>query len=778
MSRIVLLVTALTVASAIALLSSTRTEDSGSAPPLLVEQTAARSPEPAAPRVAQSPPRAASEAPSPAAAPADAPPVPPEPSSDAPTESDPVHGEEAVFVTASEDPAGASPPPVSSSETEPAPDDPDSDSPSESPTTPALTADRERYIAAITDRDAGDFDGAVTGLMAVVESGGPLAPVARMRLAQALVTAGRDAEAASLFALVVEDPDLPSLLRVIARLDGARHFTALDRTDEALRMLAGLRGEAAATSNQIAEARWRSALILRDRGDAAWSAEALTVVTVSPGSPVARQALDALQEAGIGVAPLTAGYVRYRARANSDATTLYESLVASEGAAPAASEAATAWFFLGALAERSGDGEAALDAYARSFELAPAGWLADDSLYWHGRVSEELGRPAAATADYDRLLELFPSSGFVADGEMRAALASALSGDSAEALDRFETITVRGSASAAALAARMHGVLIDLEPALGVGRTALDPAAFDPTALGALLDLAGELATAPLPATAWSELPVPANDWAEVERWLTARFGARPAPSLGVPVTEHRRFVLGAELAAVGEHAVARSIMRGLLSDLRGRPFEQYDFARATAGIGLYDLSLTAAVRILSRFSPAERLSTPVSLEQLAYPAPFSSALIAASEEMGTPPLLLLALTRQESAFNPNAGSHAGALGLTQVIPPTGALIARALSEPFDVDALFEPATALRFGAYYLAAQIERFDGNVLPALAAYNAGPGAAQRWLDVQALPGAEGYLFAVEFSETRRYLERVLENYAWYRYLYAGAERPSIR
>lgn len=74
--------------------------------------------------------------------------------------------------------------------------------------------------------------------------------------------------------------------------------------------------------------------------------------------------------------------------------------------------------------------------------------------------------------------------------------------------------------------------------------------------------------------------------------------------------------------------------------------------------------------------------------------------------------------------------------------------------------------------------QIERFDGNVLPALAAYNAGPGAAQRWLDSQALPGAEGYLFAVEFAETRRYLERVLENYAWYRHLYAGAERPSIR
>ncbi len=96
------------------------------------------------------------------------------------------------------------------------------------------------------------------------------------------------------------------------------------------------------------------------------------------------------------------------------------------------------------------------------------------------------------------------------------------------------------------------------------------------------------------------------------------------------------------------------------------------------------------------------------------------------------PPLLLLALVRQESSFNADAVSSAGARGLTQVMPATGAAVAASLGIDWRPESLFEPETSLRFGAGYLAAQLERFDGNVLAALAAYNGRPVNAQRSLD----------------------------------------------
>ena len=73
---------------------------------------------------------------------------------------------------------------------------------------------------------------------------------------------------------------------------------------------------------------------------------------------------------------------------------------------------------------------------------------------------------------------------------------------------------------------------------------------------------------------------------------------------------------------------------------------------------------------------------------------------------------------------------------------------------------LFEPETSLRFGARYLAAQIERFDDNVLAALAAYNDGPVNAQRWLDGQRIEGPDGHIIAIQFDETALYLQLVLK------------------
>jgi soluble lytic murein transglycosylase len=113
--------------------------------------------------------------------------------------------------------------------------------------------------------------------------------------------------------------------------------------------------------------------------------------------------------------------------------------------------------------------------------------------------------------------------------------------------------------------------------------------------------------------------------------------------------------------------------------------------------------------------------------------------------------------------------SVANALGLTQVIPSTGASIAAALGHgDWETSDLFRPAVSLEFGAYYIGAQLERF-GSPLAALAAYNGGPANAAFWVENARSDDPADFVEAVTFSETRGYVVIVMENYARYRELY---------
>jgi soluble lytic murein transglycosylase len=150
---------------------------------------------------------------------------------------------------------------------------------------------------------------------------------------------------------------------------------------------------------------------------------------------------------------------------------------------------------------------------------------------------------------------------------------------------------------------------------------------------------------------------------------------------------------------------------------------------------------------------------------RLEYPLDFVPTLQAESKAAGIDPLFFAALIRQESLWDPAAGSSAGALGLTQVIPPTGQGIADALGvEGFVADDLFRPSVSLRFGAYYAGEQLRQYQGNALAALAAYNAGPTNAARWLAEASATPAD-FVERVDIPETQHYVEVILEHYAHY-------------
>jgi len=143
----------------------------------------------------------------------------------------------------------------------------------------------------------------------------------------------------------------------------------------------------------------------------------------------------------------------------------------------------------------------------------------------------------------------------------------------------------------------------------------------------------------------------------------------------------------------------------------------------------------------------------------------------ALGRETGVDPFLILAVGRQESTFRPALTSWAGAAGLMQVMPSTARWMAEvdhAISLE-DVERLNDPIKSLRLGAHYLRRMLSMWDGNVVYALASYNAGPGNVQKWLRTYGDLPLDEFIEAVPFSETKNYLKRVLGNYAAYHSLY---------
>ncbi|HEC84432.1 MAG: hypothetical protein DRR08_30385 [Candidatus Parabeggiatoa sp. nov. 2] len=117
-------------------------------------------------------------------------------------------------------------------------------------------------------------------------------------------------------------------------------------------------------------------------------------------------------------------------------------------------------------------------------------------------------------------------------------------------------------------------------------------------------------------------------------------------------------------------------------------------------------------------------------------------------------------ITRQESAFMSKVRSRAGALGLMQLMPATGRLVARKIGlqlrstrDILDID------TNISLGTAYLRQMLDRFDGNYMLATAAYNAGPGRAKRWAAKNACVPADIWVELIPFNETRNYVRRVL-------------------
>lgn len=214
-------------------------------------------------------------------------------------------------------------------------------------------------------------------------------------------------------------------------------------------------------------------------------------------------------------------------------------------------------------------------------------------------------------------------------------------------------------------------------------------------------------------------------------------------------------------LAEYGRHGLARSFARQLAgtAESLGDVTSLYQLLHVTGNTHLGLAMLRKATR-LGLYVPG------IAFPDDAYPSAFNAV------EADVEKALLLAVARQESAFQVGARSAANARGLMQVLPSTAKFVARRERMQYDQQKLStDAAYNVSIGSRYLAGLLEDYDQSYPLALAAYNAGPGRVRRWLRRYGDPrhgeiAMLDWLELIPINETRNYVQRVLEGLSIYR------------
>jgi soluble lytic murein transglycosylase len=242
-----------------------------------------------------------------------------------------------------------------------------------------------------------------------------------------------------------------------------------------------------------------------------------------------------------------------------------------------------------------------------------------------------------------------------------------------------------------------------------------------------------------------------------------------PDMSLSASATSHRDYRTAALLARAGLRSEAAAYAVRLSQVFRVDAAAALLAARAAAAAGHHRIALRLAT---SRFGsylerPADNL--PDDLWSLAYPPAYWNDIQTAARRHGVDPLLMLALMQQESQFDPEARSPAGALGLFQIMPSTAERVRIGLGiDRVDAEDLMQPGVSAEIAARLLSDLVKLFHGELAPAIAAYNAGEDRVQAWWEAARGGPEELFVDSIPYRETRGYVREVLANYFTYRRL----------
>jgi soluble lytic murein transglycosylase len=235
-----------------------------------------------------------------------------------------------------------------------------------------------------------------------------------------------------------------------------------------------------------------------------------------------------------------------------------------------------------------------------------------------------------------------------------------------------------------------------------------------------------------------------------------------PRPGSFPPARARERIRL---LAGVGFETDARAEAAGWLSDTSVTVHVLIAAAQAAADAGY------AREAIWLGEAARQRAGMLPAIARVLFPIPYETIIRGEADEHCVDPLLLAAIIRQESRFDPRAVSSVGARGMSQVMPATGRELAERLRiRDWHPDLLFVPDHNLHLGSRYLSERLGRDSFPVHAAVASYNAGPTRVRSWRRWLEFGDPDLFAERVAINETHDYVKVVYMSYLWYRRLYA--------
>jgi len=427
------------------------------------------------------------------------------------------------------------------------------------------------------------------------------------------------------------------------------------------------------------------------------------------------------------------GSVLFRLRRYADAATEFARVRTPPNLAAAAQyQRARAQIALGNTEAGRTTLRAITTAYPRDTSAASALLLLAD-------LATDDNRDKDARQTLTALLKRFPTGRHATNARFRAGMIAYIQGDRKAAAAEFDSLIARDSNSTEALAAaywagRSYVALGDKRRGNARWRSIVSK---EPLSYYAVL------AAKRLDTTLVAPDRSPSN------------YGRVPAID-----TAMNRIV---ELRDVGMDVEAGFENDRLFRDALSNPTRMVATAHALAGSDQASRSIALGRRAIDEIgrSPENyRLYFPV-LER--------ETLIASSKENGLDPVLVAALIRQESNFNPLATSPAGARGLMQLMPAVGKTVAESKGiGPWDPELLYQPATNIKLGTAHLSGLARKYP-EVVKVLAAYNAGESRVEKWSSKTGAADPEVFTERIPFVETRDYVRTILRNRAYYQALY---------
>ncbi len=434
----------------------------------------------------------------------------------------------------------------------------------------------------------------------------------------------------------------------------------------------------------------------------------------------------------------------YLSKKNTEAEQAFARLASQES--PYREYALEAYYWHARTLERLGRDESACAALLKLAETRPDSDLADDALYQAGLILNKSGNKSKAREVFDRLLRTYPHSSLSSRVLWESGWSRYRAGDYPAAADMFGRLTDDGTYREKALYWQVRSL-----EAAGSGESAR-------RVLAHLLD------------------EYPTGFYAlnlEKEKGLNSG----TTPSLGrnilatIPIP--RGFERAKSLISLGLHEEARMEISATRNRISSGSSGIMDIARLYLAMEDY----RSAMRLYSQKNSAQKAERSPQTWAILYPPAFAETVSRNAVDNRISENLAYALIRAESNFFAEARSPVGALGLMQLMPATAKDTARQMRETVTIPQLTIPEVNVRIGTRYLKGLLNRFNGNLVSAIAAYNAGPSPVLRWRKNLSGLREDEFIESIPYGETREYVKRVLAGMEIYRRLYGGEEPSSL-